>query len=171
MHRDAAAVVHSTKVTEAGTDGPFRETSPRGTLDPEIIKCSNSRFKPSFSLLSSSTTNTTLASSSGCLSKPSILPSRAWQWPSCGTKATSKNKSEAWSDLRLVGTRYTRASRFLLLKLRTAGKSHNQTRIRSNGLRRLVQIPIRRGPHSGATTLQAPLEAPLDQFCGTLHWI
>jgi hypothetical protein len=45
-----------------------------------------------------------------------------------------------------VGIRYTRASRFPQLKPRTAGKSHNQTRIRSNGLRRLVQIPIRREP-------------------------
>src|ERR1700676_2844373 len=33
----SAALVHSTKVTKSGTDGPFLDLSPGGTLDPEII--------------------------------------------------------------------------------------------------------------------------------------
>jgi hypothetical protein len=37
--RACAALVHSTKVTRAGTDGPFLEASRAGTLDAEIIQC------------------------------------------------------------------------------------------------------------------------------------
>ena len=45
----AAALVHSTKVTESGTDGPFLEILPAGTLDEERIQCSKRPFRPSFS--------------------------------------------------------------------------------------------------------------------------
>jgi len=45
----AAALVQSTKVTESGTDGPFLEILPAGTLDAERIQCSKRPFRPSFS--------------------------------------------------------------------------------------------------------------------------
>ena len=45
----AAALVHSTKVTETGTDGPFLEILPAGTLDSERIQCSKRPSRPSFS--------------------------------------------------------------------------------------------------------------------------